>query len=199
MLWSLSDYSLRVCQAIVTGLQGALAGLLLAGPAHGYELRATLAGELGPLWVTKPSQVYLTLGRMQRDDLVIATRVRQTSRPDRQLLALTARGRRSGLEWLERPGPPDEVVARLAVARVSVPGRFAELAELMLAQRSAALRQLRELRGEVSGGFQREAVDAEICRARAEVRWLAGIRDSADVIVAAPAGRRGLERVARLA
>src|SRR6266508_3301151 len=75
------------------GLQGVLAGLLLDSPAHGYQLQATLAAELGPLWVTRASQVYLTLGRMQRDGLVTARRVRQSTRPDRQLLELTARGR----------------------------------------------------------------------------------------------------------
>jgi DNA-binding PadR family transcriptional regulator len=181
------------------GLRGALAGLLLPGPAHGYELQVRLAGELGPLWVAKASQVYLTLGRMQRDGLVTATRVRQTSRPDRQLLALTAWGRRSALDWLEQPGPREELVVRLAVARVAAPDRFAELAELVLAERSAALRELREVRGRVGGGFQREAVEAEIQRTQAEVRWLAGVRDRADTIVAAPMGRRGEERVAKLA
>src|SRR6266540_3690324 len=156
------------------GLQGVLAGLLLDSPAHGYQLQATLAAELGPLWVTRASQVYLTLGRMQRDGLVTARRVRQSTRPDRQLLELTARGRAAALEWLERPGPADEVVVRLAVARLALPNRFRDLAETVLAERSAALRSLRELRDEVDGGgFQREAVQAEIFRTQAEVRWLA--------------------------
>jgi len=180
-------------------LQGALAGMLLAGPAHGYELHARLAGELGPLWVTKPSQVYLTLGRMQRDNLVTAKRVRQASRPDRQLLYLTGRGRQVGRDWLELPGPRDELVVRLATARIAVPDRFAELAEAILAERTAALRTLRDIRGRVCDGFQREAVDAEVARTQAEVRWLAGIRDRAETILANPAGRKVEEHVAKLA
>jgi DNA-binding PadR family transcriptional regulator len=182
------------------GLRGVLAGLLLDGPAHGYQLQATLAAELGPLWVTRASQVYLTLGRMQRDGLVTARRVRQSTRPDRQLLELTARGRAAALEWLERPGPADEVVVRLAVARLALPNRFRDLTETVLTERSAALRSLRELRDEVDGGgFQREAVEAEIFRTQAEVRWLAGVRDRGEELAAAPRGRRAKAGGGRLA
>lgn len=181
------------------GLQGALAGLLLLGPAHGYELHTRLAAELGPLWVTKPSQVYLTLGRMQRDHLVTATRVAQQRRPDRQLLALTASGRHVAHRYLEQAGPRDELVVRLAVARLAGPDWFADLAEQLLAERSAALRELRAVRGTVEGGFQREAVEAEIQRTQAEVRWLAGVRDRAAAIVAAPPGRKADDGVAKLA
>jgi DNA-binding PadR family transcriptional regulator len=182
------------------GLRGVLAGLLLDGPAHGYQLQATLAAELGPLWVTRASQVYLTLGRMQRDGLVTATRVHQSTRPDRQLLELTTRGRAAALEWLERPGQADEVVVRLAVARLALPNRFRDLTETVLTERSAALRSLRELRDEVDGGgFQREAVEAEIFHTQAEVRWLAGVRDRGEELAAAPRGRRAKAGGGRLA
>ncbi len=42
-------------------LREVLCSLLLDGPAHGYQLQVTLEAELGPLWVTRASQVYLTL------------------------------------------------------------------------------------------------------------------------------------------
>jgi hypothetical protein len=101
---------------------------------------------------------------------------------------------------LERPGPADEVVVRLAVARLALPNRFRDLAETVLAERSAALRSLRELRGEVDGGgFQREAVEAEIFRTQAEVRWLAGVRDRGEELAAAPRGRRAKAGGGRLA
>src|SRR2546425_1375123 len=125
------------------GLRGVLAGLLLQGPAHGYKLRATLEAELGPLWVTQPSQIYLTLGRMQRDRLVTSQRVRQLTRPDRQLLQLTDQGRAVAKAWLFEDATAEEIVVRLAVGRLAVPGQFAELAEAILEERSAALRALR--------------------------------------------------------
>src|SRR6266508_604763 len=99
------------------GLREVLAGLLLEGPAHGYRLHATLEAELGPLWQTRASQVYLTLGRMERDGLASSRRVRQATRPDRQLLELTERGRALAERWLSGPGAPDEAVVRLAALR----------------------------------------------------------------------------------
>ena len=70
-------------------LSGALAALLLTGPSYGYELHTTLEAELGSLWATRASQVYLTLCRMTRDGLVTSERIHQDTRPDRQRLTLT--------------------------------------------------------------------------------------------------------------
>ncbi len=180
------------------GLREVLAGLLLEGPAHGYRLHATLEAELGPLWQTRASQVYLTLGRMERDGLASSRRVRQATRPDRQLLELTERGRALAERWLSGPGAPDEAVVRLAVGRLVAPGRFRALATGILDERSAALRALRALRAAAGPGFPREAIDAEILRAQADVRWLAALRDRAAEVAVAPRGhRKGDGQVAR--
>jgi DNA-binding PadR family transcriptional regulator len=171
-------------------LREVLCGLLLGGRAHGYQLQGTLEAELGPLWVTRASQVYLTLGRMQRDGLVVSRRVRQSTRPDRQLLRLTERGHAVAIDWLFAPGPAEEIVVRLALARLALPDRFAELAVLILEERTRALRALRTLRDEVENGFQREAVQAELHRVQGELRWLASVRDRSEQLVAMPSGTR---------
>jgi DNA-binding PadR family transcriptional regulator len=175
----------------MSSLQGVLGGLLLAGPAHGYRLQATLAGELGPLWVTRASQLYLTLGRMRRDGLVAAHRVRQATRPDRQIFELTPRGHAAARAWLLEPGDDADLVVRLAVARLLGAETFGGLAESASAARVGALRSLRALREQVAGGFQRQAVEAEVFRVQAELRWLAHVRDHAGEIAAAPRGARG--------
>ena len=176
-------------------LQGALAALLLSGPAHGYQLQATLEAELGPLWETRASQLYLTLARMQRDGLVTSVRVRQGSRPDRQLLRLTLAGQAAAERWLTEPGAPGEIVVRLAVARIVVPERFDELATAIVDERSAVLAQLRSLRPRLTGGFQPEAIDAEIARVQSEVRWAAAVRDRAAEVTGRPrAARRSAAR-----
>jgi DNA-binding PadR family transcriptional regulator len=171
-------------------LREVLCSLLLDGPAHGYQLQVTLEAELGPLWVTRASQVYLTLGRMERDGLVVRRRVRQATRPDRQLLRLTARGRAVATDWLFAPGPAEEIVVRLALGRLVLSDRFAELVALILEERTRALRALRALRDEVGGGFQREAVEAELHRVHGELRWLVGVRDRSGQVVAVPRGAR---------
>ncbi len=181
------------------GLQGCLAALLLEGPSHGYQLRATLEAELGPLWSTRASQVYLTLGRMIRDGLVISRRVRQETRPDRQQLALTARGAVLAHRWLREPGELGEHVVRLAVARIVVPDEFAELALAIAEERSSALRQLRELRPRKLRGFQGEAIDSEIHRLKAELRWTTTIAEHASEVVARPRAPRVTVPAIRLA
>ena len=52
------------------------------------------------------------------------------------------------------------------------------------------LQRLRELRQEARDGFQLEALDAEIARAQADLRWLATVRDRSDEIVARPVAQR---------
>ena len=171
-------------------LQEALAALLLTGPSHGYQLMSTLESELGPLWETRASRVYLTVARMEQEGLVTSTRVRQDNRPDRRLLRLTPRGRELAQRWLDGGGSTEDAVVRLAVARVAIPKEFSDLVATLVSDRSARLQRLRELRRQATEGFQPEALDAEIARAQADLRWLAQVRERQEQIVARPKAQR---------
>lgn len=179
------------------GLNGCLAALLLPGPAHGYQLKGTLEAELGALWETRASHIYMSLGRMVRDGLVTSRRIRQDTRPDRQLLELTTAGRQLAQSWLFESGPADEIVVRVAVGRVVVPDRFAELLDRVVAERSAALRQLRAMRPEVDEGFHREALEEEVMRTQAQLRWATLVREQAEELLRRPAAQKPQVRVAR--
>ncbi len=174
-------------------LSGALAALLLPGPNHGYELHLTLEAELGSSWLTRPAQVYLTLGRMQRDGLVTSERIHQETRPDRQRLTLTEAGCRLAEQWL-LAGPADEIVVRLAVARLVAPDRLPAIAAAMIEERSASLHRLRAARADDAGGFRAEARDAQIGAVEAQLRWLEGVRGHLDEIAARPRARLTDER-----
>lgn len=165
-------------------LQSALAALLLRGPAHGYELLSVLQAELGETWEIRPSNAYLTFGRMERDGLIQTQRIEQLRHPDRKLLVLTSTGRRHADEWLFSPAPAHEIVVKLAIARIVVPDQFEEIAKSIAADRAANLRQLRQLRDASRGGFQPETLGAEIARTESELRWASSIRDRASEIVA---------------
>jgi DNA-binding PadR family transcriptional regulator len=171
-------------------LQEALAALLLPGPSHGYYLAATLEGELGPLWETRASRLYLTLARMEQEGIVTSVRVRQDNRPDRRLLSLTSRGRAIATEWLAGAGSTEDAVVRLAVARVASPDDFGRLASVLGDQRTSRIQRLRELRREAGDGFQTEAINAEIAKVQAELRWLSLVRDRSDEILKRPRGQR---------
>jgi DNA-binding PadR family transcriptional regulator len=179
-------------------LRSPLAALLLDGPSYGYRLKATLEAELGPLWAARPSQLYLALTRMADDGLVASRRVRQDTRPDRKLLELTERGRQEAERWLFGEGPSEEIVLRLAIGRLVVPGRFDELVAVVVTELSATLRQLRSLRGEAEGGFQPEALAVEMARVQAELRWADGLRNRSRELVRRPrASRQRVDQVVR--
>jgi DNA-binding PadR family transcriptional regulator len=185
------------------GLQEALAGLLSAGPDHGYQLFSILESELGPVWETRQSHVYLTLARMERDGLVSGRRIRQQALPDRQVLALTAKGRAMAEQWLTSAEPSSEMVVKLAIARLGRPELFADLAAAISDEVAGRLKTLRQLSSSVTGGFQQQALALEIARRQAEIRWLSSIRDDAAAILAQPRapriGRRDDRRAERLA
>jgi len=177
------------------GLPEAAAALLILGPAHGYELITILAGELGPIWEVRPSNLYLILGRMERDELIERERVAQDGKPDRQLLKLTPEGRATAARWLSEPGSVSDFLLKIAVARVVDPDRMAGLASEMARLQAATLAQLRALRSEVTGGLQAETVDLEIGLTQARLRWLSAIRDRAPALALRPRGqRRGRQR-----
>jgi len=169
-------------------LQQALAGLLSAGPAHGYRLFSMLESELGPAWDTRQSHLYLTLARMERDGLVSARRIRQRALPDRQVLELTPKGRVLAEQWMRGAEPLPEMVVKLAVARISRPELFEDLAAAISDEVAGRLKSLRQLSSSLKVGFQRQAVGLEIARRQAEIRWLSSVRDDAAAILAQPVG-----------
>jgi DNA-binding PadR family transcriptional regulator len=136
---------------------------------------------------------------MVRDGLITTRRIRRAPRPDRQLLALTGRGRETADKWLFDPGPSQEIVVRLAVARLVIPDRFEELATTIAEERAATLRQLRVLRAEADQGFQAEAVDSEVLRVQGELRWIARLRERQAEILARPRASRPASAVTRYA
>lgn len=174
-------------------LQGALAALLLRGPAHGYDLHGTLDAELGPLWATRPSQVYATLGRLIRDGMANSKRIPQANRPDRHVFTLTEAGREFGERYLFEEGPAEELVVRLAIARLVMPHRFDGLIDVMSNQRSAELHGLRQLRSASQRGFQPEAIGIEVSRIEAELRWLDKLRNEAAEVTSRPPARQDEE------
>ncbi|MHB8613349.1 MAG: PadR family transcriptional regulator [Candidatus Dormibacteraceae bacterium] len=170
------------------GLQEALAALLSAGPAHGYQLFSMLEGELGPAWETRQSQLYLTLGRMERDGLISGRRIRQQPLPDRQVLELTAKGRAIADRWLAGAGPHSEIVVKLAVARLARPELFITLVAAISDEFAGRLKALRQLARSTRPGFQQQALALEIARRQADIRWLSSIRDDTEAILAQPRG-----------
>ncbi len=151
--------------------------LLGVRPAHGYELKTELERRFaGLLPALNDGQVYTTLARLERDELVQSRDADGDGRGKR-VYALTARGRRAAREWLASPAPEaklkDEFFLKLALSASTGLGDATALVD---AQRRATLLSLRELDARRPGadgdpvhGLLREGVALHL---EARLRWL---------------------------
>jgi PadR family transcriptional regulator AphA len=87
-------------------------GLLLDGPAHGYDLQQRLHAGLGSVWRIAWSQLYNVLHGLEERGWVQSLTGKPSSGPPRHTYALTPRGRRAFYEWAAAP------VSRLRDVRV---------------------------------------------------------------------------------
>jgi DNA-binding PadR family transcriptional regulator len=79
----------------------ALMGFLIEKPCHGYDLHQRLNTELGQVWHLSQSQAYAILKRLETRGDISARMVAQEKLPARQMLHITASGRKRFFEWLE--------------------------------------------------------------------------------------------------
>jgi DNA-binding PadR family transcriptional regulator len=159
----------------------ALLALLSEGPKYGLRLREEFEERTGEVWPLNIGQVYTTLQRLERDGLVESDGDGQDSPQKR--FRITADGETELASWLRTPpdmsSPPrDELVIKVLVA-LRVPGT--DVPEVIQAHR----RYLVELMQQWTRIKEEQAdhdlalglaVDAELYRLDAVVRWL----DAAD-------------------
>ena len=98
-----------------------LLALLAKEPAHGYELKQALEQTFGSAYPSPNiGQIYVTLGRLEKDGLVRGEDVTQSNRPNKRVYELTPAGRDALLAWVDEPsdGPRlrSEFFLRLALA-----------------------------------------------------------------------------------
>ena len=174
-----------------------LLALLAEGSRYGAELKAGFEGRTGGTWPVNVGQVYTTLDRLVRDDLVTA------GEPDgegRIRYALTDQGRATVSEWWATPvdrevAPRDELVIKLALA-ITSPG--VDCAAVAQTQRSATMRRLQQLTRLKQSVDPAEdlawlmVIEHQLFAAEAEIRWL----DQVEASVARhgrPVPRSGVE------
>jgi DNA-binding PadR family transcriptional regulator len=81
-----------------------LLALLAKEPAHGYELKQLLEQTFGSAYPSPNiGQIYVTLGRLEKDGLVQAEDVAQDNRPNKRVYELTPSGRDAVTAWFDAP------------------------------------------------------------------------------------------------
>jgi DNA-binding PadR family transcriptional regulator len=154
-----------------------LLALLEREPMYGYQLRSEFERSTGATWPLNIGQVYTTLSRLHRDELV-----EETGESDEQgkvVYRLTDAGRSDLARWFTTPvtqddRPRDELAIKVALA-VTTPGVDARA--VVQAQRTATVRHLQELTRLKAGAGEDDmawllVLDSMIFRAESEVRWL---------------------------
>ena len=159
-------------------MRHAVLALLADEPAHGYEIKRALEERFGTVVAPlNAGQVYTTLQRLQRDELVADDAVAQRGRPDKRVYRLTEAGRRALEEWLGAPSAPtrlrDDFFMKLVFAHSM---GLADPSELIARQRVAYLRSLAELeRVLASGGADGTTalvVEGAALHVEADLKWL---------------------------
>ncbi|RKN48327.1 PadR family transcriptional regulator [Micromonospora endolithica] len=156
-----------------------LLGLLAAGPRHGYELKRAHDERLPQARPLAYGQVYASLGRLQRDGLVVAAGQEREGGPDRTAYALTDEGRAALNRWLAETELPMPYVSSTLFAKVAVALLVDDVdrtRSYLAAQRQAHTARLRELtaaKTALSASLDDVvAADYAIAHLDADLRWL---------------------------
>ena len=125
----------------------AMLGILAEKDLHGYELKSSFDEKVGEFWSLNYGQIYSTLDRLEKDDLVTHDRQAQDKRPDKKIYSITKKGRKELDEWLAAPinrvrALRDEFFIKLVFTGKDNPGPVVELIEK---QKALYLRQMNHL------------------------------------------------------
>ena len=136
----------------------AMLGILAEKNLHGYELKSSFDEKVGEFWSLNYGQIYSTLDRLEKEDLVTHDRQAQDKRPDRKIFSITGKGRTELEEWLSTPvnkvrALRDEFFIKLVFMDREDPGPILELIEK---QKALYLKQMNTAH-ESKGLLEKEA------------------------------------------
>jgi DNA-binding PadR family transcriptional regulator len=161
----------------------ALLALLSEGPKYGLRLREEFEAGTGEVWPLNIGQVYTTLQRLERDALIESDGDDRGQDSPQKKFRITTAGERELATWLRTPpdmsSPPrDELVIKILVA-LRVPGT--DVTGVIQAHRRYMVQLMQQWTRIKDADAGRDlalglAVDAELFRLDAVVRWL----DAAD-------------------
>jgi DNA-binding PadR family transcriptional regulator len=154
-----------------------LLALFADGPKYGYELRTRFEACTGGAWPVNVGQIYTTLERLERDNLVA---VSGTNAEGRTVYTITDTGRAALDSWFDTPAteadrPRNELVIKLLMA-AATPG--VDVARVVQRQRTESMRLMRDyttLRRDAEQADDTAGVlllDSFVFALEGEIRWL---------------------------
>jgi len=162
----------------------AMLGILAEKDLHGYELKSSFDEKVGEFWSLNYGQIYTTLDRLEKEELVTHDRQTQDRRPDRKIFSITRKGRKELDEWLSTPvsrvrALRDEFFIKLVFMDRNNPAPVLDLIEkqkaLYLKQMNRLTHQKVELKKKPKApdALTTELLmDAGLFHAEADIKWL---------------------------
>jgi DNA-binding PadR family transcriptional regulator len=171
----------------------ALLALLHEGPSYGLQLRQEFEARTGEVWPLNVGQVYTTLQRLERDELVES----EGADGPQKSFRITAEGERELDAWLRTPAeldapPRDELVIKVLIALAMPDVDVRELLQVHRRHVVELMQHYTRIKGSASPQDVGLAVvaDAELFRLEAVVRWLDATEGRLKRTPATPAQKR---------
>ncbi len=153
-----------------------LLGLVDARPRHGYEVKKVYDAHFGGERPLRVGQLYSTLGRLERDALIVPAAVGQDAGPERTVYAATDQGHSRVDGWLGEAEPDAPYLQSVVFAKVLVAlmsGRAAaHVLDVQRAAHRALMRQWTIRRREAPSTEAAIAADFVLFHLDADLRWL---------------------------
>lgn len=159
-------------------LKHSILAVLSIGDCHGYQIRQEIENRTGQTWQINIGQIYSTLDRLERDNLIVA----EGANSEGQIrYSITKAGKAEAIEWLRAPVTQTtqirhELAIKLALA-VTLPGVATEL--ILQSQRIATLQNLQTLTTAKMNASESPSdlawlliLDSQLFALEAELRWL---------------------------
>jgi len=162
----------------------AMLAILAEKDLHGYELKSSFDEKVGEFWSLNYGQIYSTLDRLEKEDLVTHDRMSQDRRPDRKIYSITGKGRKELHEWLSAPlkkvrALRDDFFIKLVFMDRNNPGPVLELIEKQKALYLKQMSRLTQQKLKMKTTAPEEDVlttellmDAGLLHAEADIKWL---------------------------
>ena len=163
----------------------ALLGFLAGGPSYGYDLHQRFVAELGHVWHLSQSQAYAILKRSESRGEITARLVEQDKLPARQILRITATGRRRFTEWLECGVGRNarairlELLTRLYFISLQSPEKIPIIYAAQLAEIEESIERLEDLLAHLPPKqlFNRLSLDLRLRQMRSIQDWMEEIKN----------------------
>jgi DNA-binding PadR family transcriptional regulator len=158
----------------------ALLGLLYKEADHGYDLHRKINTDLGQVWHLSQSQAYAILKRLEVQGDISAEEITQEKLPSRQLLHITAQGRKNFLEWLDASSGGStrairmEFITRLYFLNLYFPKKLTLAFDQQRAEAKTHIQRLEKTRAELPADqiYNRMSLEMRLKQLRFVLEWL---------------------------